>query len=186
MEVLGAAEATCDWLRTLEVFLLALSAAGEIAIAFVIYWEWEGSRVDRFLEDADKENEDRQTIFAKYCELQPDSLDQRPRNERFREKIHEDQALKKVCDKNIRLFSRVGSRLPLWPALRNQVLDWHVVVFMWEILSPYVRERRKDAGRTFAQQFLEYALASAERLLEVQGKRKGWGIVHPYLVARKG
>jgi hypothetical protein len=166
-----------DWLSV-------VSAAGEWAIAFVIYWEWEGSRLDHFLEDThlDARKTERKQIFSEYCGL--DSSAERPRNERFRERIEqtEHENLREICDDNVRLFSRIGARLPLFPPLRNRVLDWHVVVFLWEILGPYVEQRRRAAGPAFAKSFLKYALASVNRLLKQ--KRNKWVIADPDLTRK--
>src|SRR5439155_935410 len=129
------------------------SAVGEWAIVFVIYWEWEGNRLDRFLEDADSRNTERKKIFAAYCNLE--NSNDKSRNQRFKELLEqkENENLREICDADIRLFSRVGARLPFWPSLRNRALDWHVVVFVWEMLGPYVEERRCAAGPSFAKSF---------------------------------
>jgi hypothetical protein len=155
---------------------LFVTAVGEVAIAFVIFWEWEGSRLDQFLSDADN-NIGRKAIFKAYCGL--DSKPETPRNVAFKELLEkpgkEIEELRDSCDENIRLFSRVGARLPhIW---RRRALDWHVVVILWEILGPYVEERRREAGPTFAKSFLEYALASAKHLQEQD--RGEWVIRDP-------
>lgn len=167
---------------TLQDWLLLGSAIGEFLIAFVIYWEWEGNRLDRFLEDAGDKNEERKKIFNEYCGL--NCPEGKARNQAFKDMLSlmEHEQLREICNDNIRLFSRVGARLPLWPTLKNRVLDWHVVVFLWEILGPYVEERRRAAGPSFAVSFLGYALASVKRLL--RQRRDEWVIVDPDL-ARK-
>jgi len=167
---------------TIGDFFLLISAIGEFAIAFVIYWEWEGNRLDRFLEDAADKNKERKKIFEAYCGLECGSS--KARNQVFKEMLGsmDHSELRGLCDENVRRFSRIGARLPLLPCLRNRVLDWHVVVFLWEILGPYVEERRRTAGPSFAESFLEYALASVKRLLKQ--RRNKWVIIDPN-VARK-
>jgi hypothetical protein len=162
---------------TLENWFLMFSALGEFLIAFVIYWEWEGNRFDNFLKDAADNNKERKKVFDAYCGLS--CPDNKARNEVFKEMLgsEEHTELKDICDENIRLFSRVGARLPLLPPLRGRVLDWHVVVFLWEILGPYVEERRRAAGPSFAVTFLKYALASVKHLQKQ--KRDSWVVIDP-------
>ena len=162
---------------TIDTWIAAISAVGEWGIVFVIYYEWEGQRLDKFLEDAEVKNAYRKQIFAAYCGIE--SFGPVPRNERFREMLDDGAhgELREACDDNIRLFSRIGARLPLLPWSRRRALDWHVVVLIWEILGPYVRKRREEAGPSFAEPFLRYALASLKRLSKQ--KRDLWVIVDP-------
>jgi hypothetical protein len=164
-------------------WFVLVSALGEFIIAFVIYWEWEGNRLDQFLADAGSENVKRKEIFKAYCGLE--LREGTPRNQMFKNILGsaERHELKDLCDENIRLFSRVGARLPIFPPLRNRALDWHVVVFLWEILGPYVEERRVAAGPSFAAPFLEYAFASVERLL--RQKRNSWEIIDPDVIRNR-
>ncbi|MGA2242284.1 MAG: hypothetical protein ABSH11_09630 [Verrucomicrobiota bacterium] len=167
---------------SIDSWILLISALGEIAIAVVIWIEWEGSRLDKFLEDSGERNKKRSEIYSEYCGLScPENMQ---RNQMFKKILGSKgkSDLRELCDENIRLFSRVGARLPRLPHLRNRVLDWHVVVFLWEILGPYVEERRRAAGPSYAKPFLEYAFASVEHLLEQ--KRNEWVIVDPDM-ARK-
>jgi hypothetical protein len=164
----------------IDTWISAISAVGEWAIAIVILWEWEGSRVDHFIEDVGTEESTRgrTKIFSEYLKI---SEGTQPRNELFKEELEkpENKELRETCAESIRCLSRIGARMPwIWP-LKNIVLDWHVVVFLWEILGPYVRQKRNEVGTSYATSFLRYALASLERLLKQ--KRKQWTIRDPAL-----
>ena len=152
-----------------------LGVTAELLVAAVIYWEFESTRLDHFLESAETGKTERANIFEQYCGLPEDPSS--PRNERFRlmleDSRHKD--LRDNCNDAIRLFSRVGARLPR--IMKRHPLDWHVVVFMWEILGPYVCDRRQKAGPTFAVTFLEYARRSTKHLLKQN--RDVWFVVDP-------
>ena len=149
----------------LDTILLALSAVAEFLVAGVIYFEWEGGRLDHFLEDVDLLAEDRRKIYKAFCGLpQTDPKSQSQILQEFLE-LGTDQELLGACDKNIRLLSRIGARLPSLRWLKRTPLDWHVAAILWIILGPYVEGRRKEAGPTYAYTFLKYALASTEHLL---------------------
>jgi len=149
----------------------------ELIVAAVIWYEWEGGRLDLFLTDADQLADDRNAIYKAYCGLPQSDL--RIRSERFKLLLDADTegTILNPCHKNIRLLSRVGSRLPRVWWLRRTPLDWHIPVLMWVILAPYIEERRKEAGPSYADNFLRYALKSTGRLLKQ--KRDTWIIRDP-------
>jgi hypothetical protein len=166
----------------IDTWLLGINAVGEFLIAFVIYREWEGNRLDHFLEDVDsKEAADgRKTIYTEYCGLLPTK--EKTQRQLFKEKLEtpDNVTLREICRKDIRLLSRIGARRPTkWFSSKNVALDWHVVVLLWEMLGLYVEERREEAGPTYAKPFLEYARASADQLLKQD--RNTWTIRDPDL-----
>ena len=162
---------------TIENTLLAVSAFAEFVVAWVIYYEWEGGRLDDFLADADRSVEDRHTIYETFCSLPQAGA--KARSQAFKDfvELHGDKKLLDACHTNIRLLSRIGSRLPLIPWLKRTPLDWHVAALLWMILGPYVEGRRDEAGPTYADNFLRYALASTDHLLAQ--KRDTWTIRDP-------
>jgi hypothetical protein len=194
------------WCAMSEKFITIVSALGEWGIVAVIYWEWESTRFDHFLEDADPQSGrgheskpqqggpakldvgqdskssggDRVDIYFAYCGL-PD-LPEKPRNQAFKDELDkpENEELRNTCHDHIRRMSRMGARLPYSSPLKDIALEWHVPVFLWEILGPYVDERREEAGSSYAAPFLEYALASSKRLLN-ERSRKSWTIRDPNL-----
>jgi hypothetical protein len=154
----------------MNTWISAISAVGEWAIAIVILWEWEGSRVDHFMEDVGtgESTRGRTKIFCEYLKIPEDA---RPRNELFKEELEkpENRELRETCAESIRCLSRIGARMPwIWP-LKNIVLNWHVAVFLCEILGAYVRQKRNEVGTSYATSFLRYALASLERPLKQKG-----------------
>jgi len=160
----------------IDTLIAAISAVGECAIAFVILWEWEGSRVDHFIEDVGEKEiaEGRTEILRAYLNVQEGGG--KRRNELFREEVEKpnNRKLRETCAENIRCLSRIGARMPWIRPLRRIVLDWHVVVWFWEILGPYVLQKRREVGSSYATAFMTYTLASLERLLKQQ--REEWVI----------
>jgi len=162
---------------TLETIVLAISALAEFVVAWVIYYEWEGGRLVQFLGEADLLVKDRHDIYFAFCGLpQPSS---KPQNQGFKEylELEGNTELLDSCHKNIRLLSRIGARLPKVPWLKRTPLDWHVAAILWMILGPYVEDRRKESGPSYADTFLKYALASTKHLLAQ--KRDTWTIRDP-------
>jgi hypothetical protein len=91
--------------------------------------------------------------------------------------------LRNACHKNIRLLSRIGARLPKLWWLRKTPLDWHVAVMLWVILGPYVEDRRRDFGPSYADSFVKYALASTKELLAQE--RNVWTLHDPDRVRKQ-
>ncbi len=162
---------------TLETIGLAISALAEFVVAWVIYYEWEGGRLDQFLADADLLVQDRHNIYGAFCGLPRSGS--KPQNQVFKEYLESEGSTELLdsCHKNIRLLSRIGARLPKVPWLKRTPLDWHVAAILWMILGPYVEDRRKESGPSYADTFLKYALASTKHLLAQ--KRETWTIRDP-------
>jgi hypothetical protein len=162
---------------TLETIVLGVSALAEFLVAWVIYYEWEAGRLDHFLDDADLLADDRDAIYKAYCGLPHSNA--KSRSQAFKEHLESQgtQELLTHCHKNIRLLSRIGSRLPIIPWLKRTPVDWHVAALLWMILGPYVESRRAEAGPTYADNFLKYALASTDHLLSQE--RDTWTIRDP-------
>ncbi len=137
----------------LDTWIALVTAIGEVGIVAVIYWEIENARLDHFLEDAfDVDRwEARREIFAAFCGLeQPDSA-------AFTRLVNEDQKLKKTCEIEIALLSKLGNRRPRLGPLRRRVLQWfpHSVVFLYDMLQNYIAERRKASGPQWAAAFAD-------------------------------
>ena len=168
------------WCALSDKFIAVVSALGEWGIVAVIFWEWESSRFDHFLEDADPKStgDARKKIYDAYCGLAapPGKI----RNELFKSELEKpgNEALRDICHDHSRLMSRIGARLPFSPSFKSRALEWHVPVFLWEILGHYILSRRNDSGPSYAESFLEYALASVNRLLKQKG-RNTWTIHDP-------
>ncbi len=162
---------TIDW----GAVFTALGVVAELLVAWVIYYEWEGGKLDRFLEDADKLADERNRIYEKYCSLTLSGS--KARSDAFAVLIEENPDLQKASHQNIRLMSRIGARLPRTPFFKRTPLEWHVAAILWMILSSYVEKRREESGRTFAQTFLRYALLSIRQLLKQERER--WMVRDP-------
>jgi hypothetical protein len=160
-----------DW----EAVFSGLGVIAEVAVASVIFYEFESNRLDRFLEDADKLSEDRRLIYATYCELTEGSI--AARSDTFATRIRSDQKLQNACDNNIRLMSRIGARLPHLFRFKRIPIEWHVAAATWIILASYVEGKRNEVGPTFAKHFIPYALASTKGLLKQ--KRETWVLRDP-------
>jgi hypothetical protein len=162
-----------DW----SAILTALGVVAELLVAWVIYYEWEGGKLDRFLEDADKLADEREVIYEAYCGLTANSA--KPRGIAFAALLQSggNVKLNEACHKNIRLLSRIGARLPRTLFFKNTPLDWHVAAILWLIVGSYVEGRRDEAGPSYAERFLGYAQASTKRLLSQ--KRNIWTVRDP-------
>jgi hypothetical protein len=160
-----------------DTTLTGISAIAEVLVAWVIYYELEGGRLDQFLSDSDSYVEDRQRIYRAFCGLGDISL--KEKREAFKELLErgEDEKLRSSCHQVIRLVSRIGARLPRIWWLKRTPVDWHVAALLWIVLGPYVEERRQEAGPTYAESFVRYALASTKRLLAQ--RRDTWIIRDP-------
>jgi len=158
---------------------LGLSVLAELLVAWVIFYELEAGRLDSFLSDAGDLTDERNKIYKAFCGL-PQPGPGKTRSVAFAEYLEssEDGCLLDACYKNIRLFNRIGARLPKLWSLRRTPLDWHVAAVMWMILGPYVDKRRDESGRSYAESFLMYALASTGRLLK-QKNRLSWTVRDP-------
>jgi len=156
---------------------LAASTLAELLVAWVIYCEFEGSRLDQFLADSDLFVKDREALYKSFCELSDLPLDDRRRAFKERLESGKDGDLLKSCHQTIRLVSRIGARVPTVRWLRRTPIDWHVAALLWIVLGPYVQARRREAGPSYAESFLKYALASTKRLLSQ--KRDAWLIRDP-------
>jgi hypothetical protein len=158
-------------MTTGETWLTALSMIGEWGIVFVIYWELESNRLDRFLETAfsSEHSQARLDIYSAYCGLSPSV--ETSRNVAFRDLLGEKKDLRKQCDRELALLERIGNGLPCLPPFRRRALGWfpHSVIFLWEILSPYVQQRREASIPDWAGHFVHLASAS---LGEVQRQGK--------------
>ena len=162
---------TIDW----GAVFTALGVIAELLVAWVIYYEWEVGKLDRFLEDADKLADERNRIYRDYCGLALSGA--QARSDAFTALIEQSSELQAACHQNIRLMSRIGARLPRTPFFKRTPLEWHVAAILWMILSSYVDKRREESGRTFAQTFLRYALLSIRQLLKQ--KRDRWMVRDP-------
>jgi hypothetical protein len=158
----------CQFLKIMDAntWFSLLTMLGEWGIVFVIYWELESNRLDHFLEDAfsSEHFEARKRIYEAYCGLAPPPGIRR--NVAFKELLLTDEHLKQDCDRELTLLSKLGDRLPKLPPFRRRALKWfpHSVVFMWEILYPYVQHRREAAGRYWADSFIELALTCLKEM----------------------
>lgn len=166
-----------------ETIVLGIGAIAELLVAWVIFYEWEGGRLDRFLEDADKLSDERHRIYTAYCGLEGATA--KGRSDAFKQLLETpgNEKLVADCHENIRLLSRIGARLPKSWLLKKTPLEWHVAAILWMILGSYVEGRRKEAGATYANHFLAYALASTKELLGQE--RDEWTLRDPNQVRNK-
>jgi hypothetical protein len=146
---------------------------GEWGIVAVIYHEVETTRLDRFLEVAfsDKHSQARQDIYDAFCGLTPAAGT--PRGTAFRDLLASDLTLRRKCDRELALLERIGMSLPLLPPYRRKALRYlpHTIVFMWEILGPYIQQRRESSIPHWAGYYVRFASASL-REIEREGRRK--------------
>ncbi len=150
-----------------------LTMVGEWGIVIVIFWELESNRLDHFLDDAfsTEQMDARREIFEAYC-----GLETKPgmaRNLVFRDLLATDNELRKKCDRTLTYLSLMGHRLPILPPFRRKAATWfpHTAIFMWEILHPYVQQKREDAGRYWAGSFIQLVSAGLKEL-QRQGTEK--------------
>jgi hypothetical protein len=141
-----------------------LTMAGEWGIIAVIYLEIESTRLDHFFEDAFNEThrKAREEIYAAFLAMS------QPSPEQFCESLKNNAELRNKCELEISLLTKIGNRLPLLPRQRRRVVSWfpHSVVFLWEILEPYVFERRRATGGYWANAFAQFARKSATFILD--------------------
>ena len=166
---------------TADTWVLAGSMVGEFAIAAVIYLEIEAHRLDRFLESAfcSDHFKARADIYGRYCAI---SSHGENRRQAFLELIKSNPELAEKCNYEIALMSRIGNCLPWLPWLRRRAVRWfpHSVVFLWEILGPYVEQRRKDSVPRWGHDFVRFALECLKEIrsqgvpqLVIRGQKQG-------------
>jgi hypothetical protein len=146
--------------------ILALcTVLAELLVAWVIYIEVDHSRRLAFLEKATRfeANEDRQRIYEAYLGLSAD-LSVTARADAFKQLMATDQDLKHACDRQLALFNELGltCRRKLFRENPLVSLLTHASIYLWVILHPYIRKRRRDAGEWFAKPYLAFTLRCVE------------------------
>jgi hypothetical protein len=166
----------------LDTIFLGASAFFEFLVAGVIFYEWEGGRLDRFLEDTDRLTIQRQRIYRAYCGLKDSGA--KGRGDAFKRLLETpgNEELLEDCLENIRLLSRIGARLPKTWLIKKTPIEWHVAAILWTILSSFVEGKRKEVGPSYANNFLAYARVSTKELLGQ--KRNKWTLRDPDTVRR--
>lgn len=151
-----------------EILPLWLTFIAEIGVVLVIWRESETTRRTHFIATTthDKRNEERGAIYARYLEISEPNLEQR--SNLFVAKMFEDKELKRHCDRQIELFNGLGVIISPWLTRTETYVRIfpHAAIYIWIILRPYITQRRRDAGRFFAEPMLKFALACAEFLIK--------------------
>jgi hypothetical protein len=157
----------------LDTWLTVLTMLGEWGIVLVIYWELESNRLDHFLETAfsSERAKDRQDIFQAYLEVAVPP--NKSRSVAFNELLENNLELRQKCDRVLALMDRIGGSLPLLPPFRRRALRWfpHTVIFLWEILYPYIQYRRQISIPSWAGYFARFARACL-REIKRQGRHE--------------
>ena len=146
-------------------------AAMEFAVALVILYEVEQHRRSSFLEQASREERfsEREEIYRLFLESEGTTVEEK--SEAFCRSLWDKPELRSKCDRQLVLFNKLGYLLtppPINLLVSNEsILQWfpQSVAILWLILTPYIRERRKRAGRWWAKQFSDYTYASVKFLL---------------------
>ena len=150
-----------------ETVISCLSMLGEWAIAFVIWYELERGALDKYLDEtySREDSDSRMVIYEAYCGLKQGN---RARNIDFKDTLAGNKGLRLVCHQQVVLFDKLATRLPFFRPLRRRIIQSasHVVVFLWEMLYPYIQERRTAAGSDWARPFLKLVRESLEYLLD--------------------
>ena len=122
------------------------SAIGELAIAGVIYYELEVNRAASAMANILDEpfTKDRRELYNAYVAIMPLGASIKERAEAFQKKLHEDPGLRSMCDDQWTKIARLQYALS-WSPHRNLLARWfpHVLVSLWAMTGPYVRERQK-------------------------------------------
>jgi len=126
-----------------EILLTGIFAGiMELLVAFVIFFEVEESRKNNFLGEATERTlfEARAQIYEAYAALQAPSLEER--SKLFCDQLSSNTELRRVCDQQLVMFSRLGVMLESWLSRLGQksLLEWfpHSAIILWIILEPYV------------------------------------------------
>ena len=154
-----------------------VTVLAEIAVAVVIYLEFELTRRLTFLEKASKEdaNEDRRLIYAVYLGISGcSSLGDRSTEFVRQMRAHEKEKLKLACDRQIALFNSLGITTGQWYSLSKPLVRVfpHAAIYMWVILHPYIVQRREDTGNWLAEPLLRFTLKCVVFVLQ-QNRDRG-------------
>jgi hypothetical protein len=127
-------------------FVEWLTAAGEFAIAGVIYYEVEEHRSSTFLSEvqAPELYEKRAKLYDEYARV-PGAATLKDRAEAFRKKLWDDQPLRLVCDQQWTNLNRLRYVVRHSLVHGNLVAEWfpQVMVSMWAMTALYIRERQQ-------------------------------------------
>ena len=119
-----------------------IGAIGELAIAFVIYYEIEQNRVSEFLREVQGSStyRSRAKLYDAYASLS--ELTAAARTRAFCDQIRRDPLLRANCDAQWTYFSRARFGLR-WSCHRHLLAEWfpQVVVKFWVMTHLYLRER---------------------------------------------
>ena len=139
-----------SWLSTGACYVVSapavrewLTVFAEFAVAIVIYYEFEENRAGAFLSGVQEAGwyTKRSDLYEAYMKVGGDTLQQRANL--FRDKLNGDPALRQACDAQWTYLTRLqyGQRWSLFH--RNIVAVWfpQVLISMWVMLAPYLRER---------------------------------------------
>jgi hypothetical protein len=121
-------------------FVLWLTAFGELAIAFVIYYEIHTNRTAAFLAEAQSEDSSkkRALLYDTYARL-PDAPTLKKRAEEFTKRIWSCTQLREACDLQWTYFCRLGY------IDRHLAIKWfpQVIVAFWFMTAIYNRDHQK-------------------------------------------
>lgn len=157
---------TIDW----SALGIWISAGAELLVALVILYEVEQQRRSSFLEEASQIEpfDERTSIFAAFLDASGTTASEK--SEAFCESLWKDPTLRKKCDRQIVLFTRLGHlltpRLFSWIVSNESILGWfpQSAAILWLILRPYIQERRRRSGRWWAKEFERFVAASVDFL----------------------
>jgi hypothetical protein len=154
-----------------NLLILFFTMFGTWAAALIIWWQLQANRLDNFLKSAFSPShfKARGDIYNAYLAL-PDNN----RSEAFKNKINNDKVLKYKCDREITLFERIGNSLPKIPPFKQKALRWfpHSIIYLWEILSPYIQYRRKITNPRWAEYFIHFASVCLNEILREKNREK--------------
>jgi hypothetical protein len=125
-------------------FVEWLTAVGELAIAFVIFYEIEAERASRFMEDVKDKDfyEERADLYEAYANLAlPAEATLEERAEAFRQELWKQPKLRKAQEHHWTSFTRLRFMMR-YSANRRMLANWipQVVVKFWIMTRAYILE----------------------------------------------
>jgi hypothetical protein len=143
-----------------------LGLLAELLVAFVIYWELEGSRVERFVSEALDESAfgRRRHIYDAFCQSDASTLlerrealmrllENRPLNNRHAGPDECPPDLRHEITLQIAVFSRAQTFIPWIQKYKVEDFVPHIAVMLWAMAYPLIQERRQDAGPSWGRPF---------------------------------
>jgi hypothetical protein len=139
-----------------------LGLCAEALVALAIFWELEQNRATEFIAQATASVE-RGDIYDAFAGFDGDY---KQRADAFYKKMKSCRDLRHKCDHQLAVFAGQNHLLKKSLFHRHLMMRWypHVIVRLWVILHPYLRDRMETMCLDWDRGFVKIAFKSLQRL----------------------